>query len=117
VPEVNERNCFNSTSIKISDVAILGSQELPSACIGLDSSSTEAAARAAGTSGEDMWGWTCENNTRSELFNNSGSPNCPSPTTSLPADNGVQGKGSEIRGTVGVVFLVSVVFAVLTDTL
>ncbi|KAK4244307.1 hypothetical protein C7999DRAFT_17419 [Corynascus novoguineensis] len=61
VPEINERNCFNSTSIRISDVAILGSQELSSACVGLDSSLTEATARAAGTSAGDKWGWTCEN--------------------------------------------------------
>ncbi|KAK4142742.1 uncharacterized protein C8A04DRAFT_38114 [Dichotomopilus funicola] len=41
IPDVNEDNCFNSTSIKISDVAILGTSELASACAGLDDTTSK----------------------------------------------------------------------------
>jgi len=108
VPNVSERNCFNSSDIKVSDVAILGSQELPSACASLTSGSTGTTAAAPSNSG-DLWGWACDNNNRSEVFNGSGSAQCPSSTSSPPADkNGAHGAR---EGGKGAMTAVSVVLA------
>ncbi|KAL2167456.1 hypothetical protein VTG60DRAFT_1207 [Thermothelomyces hinnuleus] len=116
VPEVNEGNCFNSTSIRVSDVAILGSLELPSARARLGSSpDTEPTSRVVGPgSGDDSWGWAGDGNNRSELFGSSGSSSGgPSATQSPPADNGARGVTGGIREAMAAAFPLSVIFAVL----
>ncbi|KAL1838123.1 hypothetical protein VTJ49DRAFT_3002 [Mycothermus thermophilus] len=54
VPPVTEQNCFNATDISLSDVAVLGVDELPAACSGAGlavrtSEDGEAAATMTGT--------------------------------------------------------------------
>ncbi|KXX81599.1 hypothetical protein MMYC01_202198 [Madurella mycetomatis] len=53
VPALDEGNCFNSTTICISDVAILGSQQLPSACSSLSSATAADLAATASNGGRD----------------------------------------------------------------
>ena len=84
VPAVTEQDCFNSSTIRISDVAILGSQQLPSACSSLGLAATPAVAATGATATGDTWAWACDASTsgRSQLFNVTGSLPCPSSTSS-----------------------------------
>jgi hypothetical protein len=111
---VNEENCFNSTSIKVSDVAILGTQELPAACANLGSTSTSSAATAAAASESgDLWGWDCDANGRSQLFDTSGSSACPSSSpTAAAGTNGAQGV-TDKNGAMAALAVASVVFMLL----
>ncbi|KAL2149089.1 hypothetical protein VTH82DRAFT_1775 [Thermothelomyces myriococcoides] len=115
VPEVNEENCFNSTSIRVSDVAILGSLELPSACAKLGSNNTEPTSTARDPrSGEDIWGWDGDESGRSCLFSGlCSSTQSPTATPSLDTDNGATSVAGGIRETIAVTTALSIVLALL----
>ncbi|KAK4120137.1 hypothetical protein N657DRAFT_649489 [Parathielavia appendiculata] len=100
VPALDESNCSNSTGVRISDVAILGAGELPTACASLGLAATTAVAGTEATGSGGMWAWSCEENGRSQLFNVSGGnttrcpSSSPSPSQSAGQQNGVQGVGA-----------------------
>ncbi|KAL2162582.1 hypothetical protein VTH06DRAFT_7496 [Thermothelomyces fergusii] len=108
VPEVNEENCFNSTGIRVSGVAVLGTAELPSACAGLGPrSNAEPTSRGADTCSQGgVWGWDCDGTNRSHLFSTlSSSSQAPTATQSPPpADNGARGVARGMRGAVTAAF-------------
>lgn len=116
VPEVNERNCFNSTGINVSDVAILGSQELPSACSNLGLGSTPVITGSGTTTTGDGWSWACEDNARREALNMSLPSYCtssalPASTTTGTGESGAQGMRG--GGESGAWIAVSVTAAVI----
>lgn len=116
VPDVNEGNCFNSSSIDISDVAILGSQELPSACSSLGLGSTPVFTTSEATTSGDRWSWACEDNARREALNMSFPSYCtssalPGSTTGGTEESAAQGMRG--MGGNGVSAAVSAIAAVM----
>jgi hypothetical protein len=113
VPDVNERNCFNSSSTNISDIAILNS-DLPSACSSLGLGPTPANTAPGGTTTGDMWSWACEDNARQESFNMSLPSYCtssalPGSTTAGAGESAAQGmRGVSENGVRAAVLVMAV---------